>query len=272
MVKPAGKKEIVRHLIEYHRISERLACRLAGLSRTAYHYLASPEGDLVLRTRLKALAVEYPRYGYLLLHGLLKGEGLVINKKRTYRVYTEGSLQVRTKKRKKLQRPRLPMEVPLNVNERWSMDFVSDQLSNGRRFRVFNIVDDYSREMVGQLVSVSITGNQVARFLDELKEFRSLPKSIVCDNGTEFTSKAMFFWSKESGVRLSFIQPGKPTRNAFVESLNGKFRNECLNQHWFRSLDEARWEIDKWREHYNYVRPHSSLGYIPPVVFAQEAA
>jgi putative transposase len=272
VVKPADKKQVVGHLMGHHRISERLACSLAGLRRTAYRYLANSRGDLELRTRMKALAAEYPRYGYLLLHGLLKGEGLVIHKKRTYRLYTEESLQVRTKKRKKLQRPRLPMEVPLNVNERWSMDFVSDQLSNGRRFRVLNIVDDYSREMVGQLVSVSITGNQVARFLDELKEFRSLPKSIVCDNGTEYTSKAMFFWSRESGVKLSFIQPGKPTQNAFVESLNGKFRNECLNLHWFRSLDEARWEIDKWREHYNNVRPHSSLGYLPPVVFAERAA
>ena len=271
-MKPAGKKEVVSYLIEQHRISERLACRLAGLSRTAYRYLASPRGDLELRRRMRALAVEYPRYGYLMLHGLLKGEELVVNKKRTYRVYSEECLQVRTKKRKKLQRPRLPMEVPTQVDERWSMDFVSDQLSNGRRFRVLNIVDDYSREMVGQLVSVSITGKQVARFLDELRESRSLPKSIVCDNGTEFTSKAMFFWSRESGVKLSFIQPGKPTQNAFIESLNGKFRNECLNQHWFRSLDEARWEIDKWREHYNNVRPHSSLGYLPPVVFAARAA
>ena len=250
MVKPSGKKQVVTHLLEHHRISERLACSLVGLSRTAYRYLARSKGDLELRARMKALAVEYPRYGYLLLHGLLKGEGLVINKKRTYRVYTEESLQVRTKKRKKLQRPRLPMDVPLQVNERWSMDFVSDQLSSGRRFRVLNIVDDYSREMVGQQVSVSITGNQVARFLDELRESRGLPKSIVCDNGTEFTSKAMFFWSKESSVKLSFIQPGKPTQNAFVENLNGKFRNECLNQHWFRSLDEARWKMNfsscKW--------------------------
>ncbi len=271
-MKPADRKQVVGHLMEHHRVSERLACSLVGLSRTAYRYIAAPDNDQELRLRIKSLAVEYPRYGYLLLHGLLKGEGLVINKKRTYRIYTEESLQVRTKKRKKLQRPRLPMDVPLQVNERWSMDFVSDQLSSGRRFRVLNIVDDYSREMVGQLVSVSITGNQVARFLEELKEARNLPNSIVCDNGTEFTSKAMFFWSKESGVRLSFIQPGKPTQNAFVESLNGKFRNECLNQHWFRSLDEARWEIDKWREHYNNVRPHSSLNYLPPVVFAQRAA
>ena len=126
MVKPAGKKEVVSHLIEHHRISERLACRLAGLSLTAYRYLAGTGGDLELRERIKTLTAEYPHYGYLLLHGLLKGEGLGINKKRIYRVYTEESLQVRTKKRKKLKRPRLPMEVPLNVNERWSMDFVSD--------------------------------------------------------------------------------------------------------------------------------------------------
>lgn len=125
------------------------------------------------------------------------------------------------------------------------MDFVSDQLSNGRRLCELDIVYDYSREMVYQLVSVSITGNQVARLLNESKEFRPFPKSIVCDNGTEYTSKGMFFWSKESGVKLSFIQPGKPTQNAFVESLNGKFGNECLNQRWFGSLDEARWEIDK---------------------------
>jgi putative transposase len=152
------------------------------------------------------------------------------------------------------------------------MDFVSDQLSNGRRFRVLNIVDDYSREMLSQLVSVSVTDNQVVRFLDELKEFSPFPKSVGCRNGTEYTSKAMFFWSKESGVKLSFIQPGQPTQNAFVKSLNGKFRNECLNQHGFRSLDEARWEIDKWREHYNNVRAHSSLNYLPPVVFAERTA
>ena len=121
-------------------------------------------------------------------------------------------------------------------------------------------------------MSVSITGNQVARFLDELKEFRRFPKRIVCDNRAEYTSKAMFFWSMESGVKLSFIQAGKPTQNVFVESLNCKFRNECLNQYWFRSLDDARWEIGKWREHYNNVRPHSSPNYLPPVVFAERAA
>ena len=152
------------------------------------------------------------------------------------------------------------------------MDFVSDQLANGRRFRVLNIVDDYSRELVGQLASVSITGKQVARFLDQITERRTLPKSIVCDNGPEFTSKAMFFWSQKSKAQLAFIQPGKPTQNAFVESFNGKFRNECLNQYWFRSLHEAEHIIEQWREHYNTVRPHSSLGYVTPVAFAKKVA
>lgn len=272
MVKPAGKKQIAHYLVTVYQLSERSACRLIGISRTAYRYIKRAKPDQKIRQRLKQLAVQYPRYGYLLLHGLLKAEKLVKNKKQTYRIYTEEGLQVRTKKRNKLQRPRVVMERPSNTNQRWSMDFVSDQLANGRRFRVLNIVDDYTREMVGQLVSVSISGQQVARFLDQLIELRGKPQSIVCDNGSEFTSKAMFFWSKATRVKLNFIQPGKPTQNAFIESLNGKFRNECLNQHWFRTLDEAKYEINQWREHYNHVRPHSSLNYLPPSVFAKQVA
>lgn len=272
MVKPAGKKRAVAYMIKAYRLSERIACRLLNLSRTAYRYQPKEPSDMGLRERMKELAVTYPRYGYLLLHGLLKREGLVQNKKRTYRLYTEESLQVRTKKRKKLQRLRVVTETPSRPNERWSMDFVSDQLSNGRRFRVLNIVDDFNRELIGQLVSLSISGQQVAVFLSQLGYKRGLPKHIVCDNGTEFTSKAMFFWSQNTHVRLSFIQPGKPTQNAFVESLNGKFRNECLNQNWFRTLDEARYEIDQWRYHYNHERPHSSLNYLPPVAFAKRVA
>lgn len=272
MVKPAGRKQAASYLIEQHRVSERAACQLAGVSRTGFRYQAKPRDDSALRARLKELAAKQSAYGYLLLHGLLKAEGLVVNRKRTYRIYTEEGLQVRTKRRKKLHRPRQPLEVPQAVNERWSMDFVSDQLAGGRRFRVLNVVDDFSREMIGQLVSVSISGHQVARFLSQLCEERGKPRKIVCDNGTEFTSKAMFFWSKETGVGLGFIQPGKPTQNAFVESLNGKFRNECLNRHWFRTMEEARVEIDLWREYYNHVRPHSALNYVPPVEYARTAA
>lgn len=272
MVKPAEQRPVVSYLIERHALSERHACRLVGLNRSTYRYTACDDKDVELRERLNALASQYPRYGYLMLHSLLKSEGLVQNKKRTYRLYTEESLQVRIKKRKKLYRPRQVLTVPESTNERWSMDFVSDQLNNGRRFRVLNVVDDYSRELVGQLVSVSISGLQVARFLNQLMEQRAKPNNIVCDNGPEFTSKAMFLWSKDSGVKLSFIQPGKPTQNAFVESLNGKFRDNCLNQHWFRSIEEAKYEIDNWRHHYNNERPHSSLNYMTPVAFATKAA
>lgn len=196
----------------------------------------------------------------------------MVNRKRTYRIYSELSLQVRTKRRKKLIRPRISMSVPTQPNERWSLDFVHDQLADGRRIRVLNIVDDYSRLCVGQLVDTSISGARLARFLDELSEVRALPKAIVLDNGPELTSKAMFFWSQRTGIKLCFIQPGKPTQNAFVESFNGKFRDSCLNLHWFRSLREARQIVRAWRRHYNYERPHSSLGYKSPAQVELQAA
>jgi len=158
------------------------------------------------------------------------------------------------------------------VDQRWSLDFMSDQLANGRRFRVLNLVDDHSRECIGQIVDVSISGQRLSRFLDTLLTYRSKPHSIVMDNGPELTSKAMFLWSQRTRVNLHFIQPGKPTQNAFVESINGKFRDARLNQHWFIDMDDARRTIEVWRKHYNEVRPHSSLGYLPPSIFAHKAA
>lgn len=272
-MKPAQRKEVVKHWVSQGWLSERRACQAAGISRTGYRYQCQRQSkDAALNTALLAKATQYPRYGYLMLHGLLKNEGLVENKKRTYRLYTEAGLQVRTKKRKKLVRPRIPLDLPTEIDERWSIDFVHDQFSGGRRFRVFNVVDDFSRECIGQIVDTSISGERVARLLTQLIELRRKPRRIVCDNGTEFTSKAMFFWSQDSGVKLSFIQPGKPTQNAFVESFNGKFRDSCLNQHWFRSLEEARSVIESWRKDYNEIRPHSSLGYQPPSVYARNVA
>ena len=240
-----------------------------NVSRATVRYQAKSQDDSALRSRLKALAEQYPRYGYPTLHEMLKREGLVVNPKRTYRVYTEEGLQIRRKRRKKLIRPRVPMVLPSRANERWSIDFVSDQLANGRRFRVFNIIDDYTRECVGQLVDTSISGARIVRFMDSLGR---LPEKIICDNGPELTSKAMFFWTKARGIRLLFIQPGKPTQNPFVESFNGKFREYCLDMHWFRTLSEARAEIDSWRKHYNEERPHSALGRMTPSLFAEKAA
>lgn len=269
MVTAAQRRRAVEHLKD-RRFSERRACRLVGLSRSVAWYRLKGRDDAALREQLKGLAEQYPRYGYPTLHDMLRAAGHVTNHKRTYRIYREQGLQVRTKRRRKLIRPRVPMSVPERVNQRWSMDFVSDQLANGRRIRILNVVDDYSRECVLQVVDFSISGHRVARELEHLS--RALPRTIVCDNGPEFTSKAMFFWARKAGVKLHFIQPGKPTQNAFVESFNGKFRAYCLDLHWFASLEDARSTIDTWREHYNNVRPHRSLGKKPPAVFAQDVA
>ena len=266
---PASRKQVVAHSKEHHELSERRACQLAGVSRTGVRYKAKPDNDNALRRRLKELATKYTSYGYLFLHSLLRTEGLVMNKKRSYRIYTSEGLQVRTKNRKKLKKARTPMVEPSKPNMRWSMDFVSDQLANRLRFRALNVIDDCSREMVGQLTATSISGKQVSRFLDQLVQLRSKPIKAVCDNGTEFTSKTMFFWQESDGVKLGFIQPGKPTQNAFVESLNGKFRNECV---YTNTIEHAEQEITKWREYYNNVRPHSSLKYMAPAAFAKKAA
>ncbi len=269
MVTATQRRRAVEHL-KSRRVSERRACRLTGFSRSAAWRPLQGRQDKTLRTRLRQLAERYPKYGCPTLHDMLVIENQVINYKRTYRIYREEQLQVRTKQRKKIVRPRIPMPVPDAPNQRWSMDFVSDQLANGRRFRVLNIVDDCTREWVHKIVDFSISGQRLARELDALSD--KLPKRIVCDNGPEFTSKAMYFWAKQAGVKLHFIQPGKPTQNAFVESFNGKLREYCLNLHWFASIEDARSTIDDWQHHYNYVRPHRSTGRKPPAVFAMEAA
>jgi putative transposase len=272
VVKPAGRKRLVGYLQDHCSISHR-ACRVIPISRKGLRYRSKGElRDAALIDRLKALGEQYPRYGYLVLHGMLRNEGLVENRKRTYRLYTALGMQVRTRRRKKLIRPRVPMPVPNAPNERWSMDFVHDQLADGRRFRVPCIVDDYSRVCVGQLIDLSISGARMVRFLRQLAQTRGLPKTLVIDNGPEMTSKAMFFWSRETGVKLHFIQPGKPTQNAFVESFNARFRDSCLNLQWFKDLSDAKRIIHDWQGHYNHVRPHSSLNYRPPALLEQHAA
>jgi putative transposase len=273
VVKPAARKRLAGYLQQVYAISERRASQLVRISRKALHYQAvHPTRDAALVARLKVLGEQYPRYGYLLLHSLLRAEGLVQNRKRTYRLYTALGMQVRTRRRKKLVRPRLVMTMPQRRNERWSADFIHDQLADGRRFRVLNIVDDYSRLCVGQLVDVCISGARMVRWLDEIGESRGWPRTLVLDNGPEMTSKAMFCWSQKRGVKLHFIQPGKPIQNAFVESFNGRFRDGCLNQHWFKDLADARHTISNWQTHYNQVRPHSSLDYTTPAAFEQQVA
>jgi putative transposase len=211
-----------------------------------------------------------PGFGYRRLGYFLREEdGLRFNHKRLLRIYrSEGLGLPRKRPRKRLwQRPR-PLVPAILPNERWSIDFVADQLGSGRRFRIFTIMDDYTRQWPMTIVDTSISGTRLVRALEELGKTRPLPKAIVCDNGTEFTSGAFLSWAEKRGVELRFIQPGKPNQNAFVESFNGKLRLECLNAHWFSTLDDARRAIEAWRVDYNDVRPHSSLGETPPAVFA----
>lgn len=270
MVTPAARRELAGRLAHAHNFSERRACRLVGLSRSVHRYRARPRDDAPLRRRMRELALKYPRYGHPLLHDLLRAEGLVQNHKRSYRIYREERLSLKRRRPGKIKRERLSLARPAGAGQRWSMDFVSDQLANGRRFRVLNVLDDYTRQCVLQVVDTGITGVRVARELSA--SGRRLPEAIVCDNGPEFTSQALFHWAKDNGVELCFIQPGQPTQNAFVESFNGKFRENCLDQHWFRDLKEARLEIEAWRVHYNTVRPHSALAGLPPSTYAQQAA
>lgn len=269
MVSPTARRGAAHWIREKFEISERRACSLAGAHRSTVRYVARRD-DRALRDRLRELASERPRFGYRRLHALLvPDDGPAINLKRVYRIYREEGLAVRRKKRKQVARAnRCPRVVPARANEQWSMDFMSDSLANGRTFRTLNVIDDATRECLAIEVDTSLAGVRVTRVLDRIAETRLLPQGIVVDNGTEFTGKALDRWAHSHGVELRFIQPGKPVENCFVESFNGKFRDECLNTHWFTSLWSARGLIQDWVKDYNEVRPHSSLGNRPPAVFA----
>ena len=269
MVRPAGKRKVVSHLVSAHGLSQRWACRLANLNLSTWQYEARKQDHDALRGRLKELAGERRRFGYRRLHVLLRREGWRVNHKAVHRIYVEEGLQVRKRKRKRVSRSeRSPMLIPQAPNQRWSMDFQHDLLATGQRFRTLNILDDFSRECPAIEVDTSLPGTRVVRVLDRLAETRGLPAEIVLDNGPEMIGKALDEWAYRKGVRLNFIEPGKPVQNAFVESFNGRFRDECLNEHWFLHLADARRIIEAWRIDYNRNRPHSALGYATPEDFA----
>ncbi len=267
MVKPAAKKAAARYLEQTHEFSERRACRLLKLSRTAKRHKSIRADDPALISRLKDLAAERTKWGYRQLMRKLKREGIVMNEKKFRRIYREHNLSIKLRKKsKRLTQPRVPITAPTRPTERWSMDFVSDQLGpSGRRFRVLTVIDELTRECVALYADFSIPGFKVARVLDQMKQ---LPISIRIDNGSEFTGQAMDQWAHAKQIKLDFIRPGKPNENAFIESFNGKFRNECLNENWFLSLEDARRTIEEWRVDYNEHRPHSSLGGLTPKEFA----
>lgn len=269
MVTPAALRNIVIHLKEVFQFSERRACVIVGLCRSSCRYQAKPKNDNEIRSRLRELAEQRRKFGAPRLHTMLRREGHLINHKRTERLYREEGLSLRLKKRKKrISHLRVVMDRPERINQHWSMDFVSDSLYNGRRFRVLTVVDDLSRECPVLEVDHSLTGHRVTRTLDRIALIRGLPEVITVDNGPEFISKALDLWAYENRVRLRFIQPGKPVQNAYIESFNGKFRNECLNDNVFVSLHSAQKIIETWRQDYNTERPHSSLNNLTPEEFA----
>lgn len=267
----AARRAAVVEAVKVAGISERHACRLVSAPRSSHRYRSRRPEQAEVRERLRAHAEARPRWGYRRLHVLLRREGHAINLKRTYRLYREERLMVRRRKRKRMVVMRRPVEVPARVNERWSMDYISDSFINGRRYRILNVVDDCSHEGLASEPDTSLPAARVIQVLEELAIARGLPRSIVVDNGPEFRSQALDEWAYRRAVQLDFIEPGKPVQNPFVESFNGKMRDECLNQSWTRDVAEARVVIEEYRQDFNEVRPHSSLGQKTPSEFARTA-
>ncbi|MDQ0438827.1 putative transposase [Kaistia dalseonensis] len=246
--------------IKEKRYSPRRACGLIGLDPKTYRYASRRPDDAALRGRLKELALERRRFGYRRLHILLKREGIELNHKKLFRLYREERLTVKRRGgRKRALGTRAPMALSQGPNQRWSPDLVSDMLADGRRFRVLVVVDDFTRACLTLVVDTSLSGMRVARELDAIAEARGRPLMIVSDNGTELTSRAILQWQEDTRVEWHYIAPGKPTQNGFVKSLNGRFRDECLNEHLFRGLASARRITEEWRNDYNHHRPHTSL-------------
>lgn len=249
-------------------LTERQACRYLGFSRSSQRYRSCRPPEMALRERLLTLATLRPRWGYRRLHWLLRREGHVVNRKLVYRLYRELGLSVRRRKRKRVAAVRQPLVAPVGPTQRWSMDFISDALADGRKFRGLTLVDDFTREALAIEVDRSLPGERVVAVLERLAPVRGLPAVLVCDNGPEFAGQVLDQWAHRRGVRMHFIEPGKPVQNAFAESFNGRLRDECLNDTWFVSLPEAQVVIESWRRDYNDRRPHSSLRGLTPSEYA----
>lgn len=270
MVTPADRRTAVTLAMTTAAVSERRACRFTGFARTSQRYQSRRPQRAELRERLRTLATLRPRWGYRRLYVLLRREGWAVNRKLVQRLYCEEGLVVRRRKRKRVAVPRTPLPVPTRANEQWSMDFVSDALGNGRKIRALTLVDTFTRECPVIEVDFSLPGERVVRVLERLARTRGLPTSIRCDNGPEFAGQVLDQWAHANGVLLDFIDPGKPTQNAFAESFNGRFRDECLNESWFVSLADARATIEAWRVDYMDARPHSGFAGRTPSAFARE--
>ena len=268
---PGAKRKAVTHLMEAHQVSQRRACSVLNVDRSTVRYQSRGADDGELRDAIKRVSKERRRFGYRRIHVMVRREGFEVNHKKLRRIYREERLQVRRRGgRKRALGTRKPMLMPDGPNQRWSLDFVSDAFTDGRRFRILAVVDDHTRENLVLIADTSLSGLRVTRELDKIIADHGRPGTIVSDNGTEFTSMAILRWVQDTGVDWHYIAPGKPTQNAFIESFNGKLRDECLNETLFSSLPEARETLEAWQEDYNTNRPHSALGNLTPREFAEK--
>ncbi len=281
---PDAKRKAVAHLMETHLVSQRRACAALNVDRSTVRYQSRRDDDEELRATIRRVSKERRRFGYRRIHVMVEREGHRVNHKKLRRIYREEKLQVRRRGgRKRALGTRKPMVLPDGPNQRWSLDprhclsdqwrsngSISDAFTDGRRFRILTVVDDFTREHLALIADTSLSGLRVTRELDRVVAERGMPGTIVSDNGTEFTSMAILRWVQENGIDWHYIAPGKPTQNAFIESFNGKLRDECLNKTLFSSLAEARETLDAWREDYNTHRPHSALGNLTPMEFAEK--
>jgi putative transposase len=273
MVTPAVRREAVARLRSAFLVSERRACSTLAVDRTSVRYRSTRPDDRELRCRLRELAVQRRRFGYRRLHILMLREGIQMNHKKLRRLYREEGLQVRRRGgRKRTLGTRAPLALPQGPNQRWSLDFQSDALADGRRFRIFAVVDDFTRECLALIADTSLPSLRVVRELDAVVALRGRPAMCVSDNGTELTSRAILRWSQEMRVEWHYIAPGKPQQNAFAESFFGRLRDECLNETLFTSLAHARAELAAWKDDYNTVRPHSGISNLAPAIFARNSA
>ena len=272
MVSAASRRELVRHMTGCG-LSERRALRVIGMSASAYRYQPGPDRNAALREQIVALAQRHRRYGSGMIYLKLRQAGVRVNHKRVERLYAEAKLQVRRRKRKKVPvADRQPLGRPHAANQVWSMDFVFDRTAEGRVIKSLTVVDDATHEAVAVVPERAMSGHALTRILDRLALQRGLPKAIRTDNGKEFCGRAMLTWAHQRGVKLFLIEPGKPNQNAYIESFNGRLRDECLNEHWFTSLSHAKVVIEAWRLEYNEERPKKSLGGLTPAAYARQLA
>lgn len=272
MVGPADRRQLAQWMVKSKAFSQRRACRVAGLTRRSFDYQPKRQPDTSVEQAINKIAEKHPGWGFWKIHHRLRRLQYGFNHKRVWRIYRQMGLNLPRRQRRRLPtRLRQPLTQPTALNQTWSLDFMSDALRDGRRFRTLNVVDDFNRQALGVEVDYSLPASRVIRLLQRLIEIHGQPVRLRCDNGPEFISSALSEWCEQQGVELCWIQPGKPTQNAYIERFNGTFRREVLDAYLFANLAQVNQVVNEWLEDYNTKRPHQALGFLTPMEYRQTA-